>query len=81
MSVRKNVSLHITLTIENILIVFDIQRDLHDRSVSGEYRSTSSQEVGAFTDKTKTPWPVVRKRTIPAEQPPLVGEVSVHFSG
>jgi hypothetical protein len=29
----------------------------------------------------QTPWPVVRKRTIPTEQPPLVGEVSAKFCG
>jgi hypothetical protein len=27
--------------------------------------------------KTKIPWLLVRKRTIPTESPPLVGEVSV----
>jgi hypothetical protein len=31
--------------------------------------------------KTKTPWPLVRKRTIPTERPPLVGEVSANFCG
>jgi hypothetical protein len=25
--------------------------------------------------QTKTPWPLVRKRTIPTERPPLVGEI------
>jgi hypothetical protein len=29
----------------------------------------------------KTPWTVVRKRTIPTEKPQLVSEVSVNFSG
>jgi hypothetical protein len=28
-----------------------------------------------------TPWPLGRKRTIPTERPPLVGEVSVNFCG
>jgi hypothetical protein len=23
----------------------------------------------------QTPWPLVRKRTVPTEQPPLVGEI------
>jgi hypothetical protein len=35
-----------------------------------------------WTGKTKqktTPWPVVRKRTIQTERPPLVGEVSANF--
>jgi hypothetical protein len=27
----------------------------------------------------RTPWPVVRKRTIPTERPPLVDEVSANF--
>jgi hypothetical protein len=31
------------------------------------------------TKKKKTPWLVVRKRTIPTEQPPLVSEVSANF--
>jgi hypothetical protein len=29
----------------------------------------------------KTPWPLFRKRTIPTEGPPLVGEVSANFCG
>jgi hypothetical protein len=29
----------------------------------------------------KTPWPLVRNRTIPTERPPLVGEVSANFCG
>jgi hypothetical protein len=29
--------------------------------------------------KIKTPYPLVRKRTIPTERPPLVGEVSANF--
>jgi hypothetical protein len=32
-----------------------------------------------FNEK-KTPWPVVRKRTIPTEWPPLVDEVSAKFA-
>jgi hypothetical protein len=31
--------------------------------------------------KQNTPWLLVRKRTIPTERPPLVGEVSANFSG
>jgi hypothetical protein len=29
----------------------------------------------------KSPWPVVHKRTIQTERPPLLGEVSANFSG
>jgi hypothetical protein len=33
------------------------------------------------TKKKKTPWPLVRKRTIPTERPPYVGEVNANFFG
>jgi hypothetical protein len=33
----------------------------------------------AYPRKKKTPWLLVRKRTIPTERPPLVGEVSANF--
>jgi hypothetical protein len=36
--------------------------------------------IKMYTNK-KTPWPVVRKRTIPTERPSLVGEVSANFYG
>jgi hypothetical protein len=32
-------------------------------------------QTHTHTHKKKTPWPLVRKRTIPTEQPPLVGEI------
>jgi hypothetical protein len=31
--------------------------------------------------KNYTPWPLVRKRTIPTERPLLVGEVGANFCG
>jgi hypothetical protein len=34
-----------------------------------------------YNKKQKTPWIQSAKRTIPTERPPLVGEVSAHFSG
>jgi hypothetical protein len=34
-----------------------------------------------YTDKLKTSWPLVLKRTIPTERPPHVGEVSATFCG
>jgi hypothetical protein len=37
------------------------------------------ERSGFESEKTKTPWPVVHKRTIPAERPPLVGEVTANF--
>jgi hypothetical protein len=30
---------------------------------------------GGKSEKKRTPWPLVRKRTIPTEQPPFVGEI------
>jgi hypothetical protein len=46
---------------------------------------TSARPTGAFVDKQtnkkRTPWPSVRKRTMLAERPPLVGEVSAKFCG
>jgi hypothetical protein len=37
-------------------------------------------EMSAYKIVIKTtPWPLVRKRTIPTERPPLVGEVSANF--
>jgi hypothetical protein len=37
---------------------------------------SSSALVHSNTNKTKqTPWPLVRKRNIPTERPPLVGEI------
>jgi hypothetical protein len=32
-------------------------------------------------NEKKNPWPLVRKRTIPTERPPHVGEVSANFCG
>jgi hypothetical protein len=32
------------------------------------------------TKQKQSPWPVVRKRTIPTELPPLVGEVSANHA-
>jgi hypothetical protein len=31
--------------------------------------------VSFFRTKNQTPWPLVRKRTIPTERPPLVGGI------
>jgi hypothetical protein len=39
------------------------------------------QELFSKNNKKKTPWPEVRKRTMPTERPQLVGEVSANFSG
>jgi hypothetical protein len=33
-----------------------------------------------INNNNKTPWLLVRKRTIPTERPPLVGEVSANFN-
>jgi hypothetical protein len=36
---------------------------------------------GNHVTKKKPPWPLVGKRTIPTERPPLAGEVSANFCG
>jgi hypothetical protein len=37
--------------------------------------------ISLTENKKQTPWPLFRKRTVPTERPPLVGEVSANFSG
>jgi hypothetical protein len=45
-------------------------------------RGTRLENVDPFSQTpSDTPWTLVRKRTIPTEQPPLVGEVSAKFCG
>jgi hypothetical protein len=34
-----------------------------------------SRYIATATTNKQTPWPLVRKRTIPTERPPLVGEI------
>jgi hypothetical protein len=34
-----------------------------------------SEDSTASLKRKQTPWPLVRKRTIPTERPPLVGEL------
>jgi hypothetical protein len=44
------------------------------------YRPLSQNTLFQFTfvfDNKRTPWPSVRKRTIPTERPPLVGQILV----
>jgi hypothetical protein len=44
-------------------------------------RKVLFQTTRHFKNKKQTPWPVVRKRTIPTERSPLAGEVSANFCG
>jgi hypothetical protein len=37
--------------------------------------TTDVTELKLSLFRTQTPWPLVRKRTIPNEQPPLLGEI------
>jgi hypothetical protein len=48
-------------------------------SVRVRYNANAVTMHGAYL--RKTPWPLVRKRTIPTEGPPLVGEVGANFCG
>jgi hypothetical protein len=43
------------------------------------YQLTSSLVHHVIVTDPKTPWLLVRTRTIPTERPPLVGEVSANF--
>jgi hypothetical protein len=47
----------------------------HSYMQANRYRYESHKKI------KQTPWPVVRKRTIPTERPPLDGEVSANSSG
>jgi hypothetical protein len=42
---------------------------------NGEYILTVLMGSACIVEKKQTPWPLVRKRTIPTERPPLVGEI------
>jgi hypothetical protein len=53
---------------------------------TGRYQITDeffwlSDAMLLYTQNKQTPWFQFAKRTIPTERPPLVGEVSAHFSG
>jgi hypothetical protein len=51
-------------------------------TVSLEYSCPINRVVPTCTSfDLLTPWPLVRKRTILTERPPLVGEVSANFCG
>jgi hypothetical protein len=42
----------------------------------GHHKAPKDQELRDYAPGTKqTPWPLVRKRTIPTERLPLVGEI------
>jgi hypothetical protein len=45
------------------------------------FMGLSPWEANSCLAKLKTLWLLVRKRTIPTERPPLVGEVSANFCG
>jgi hypothetical protein len=49
------------------------------RSVS--WFRTATRGTDATEQKKNAPWLLVRKRTIPTERPPLLGEVSANFCG
>jgi hypothetical protein len=57
----------------------------HSTLISGLHRHTNLQAARRLhwpyfifqaKGKKRTPWPLVRKRTIPTERPPLVDEIS-----
>jgi hypothetical protein len=50
------------------------QFTIYQRFSAGRYKGRS------ITTKQQTPWLLVRKRTIPTERTPLVGEVNANFA-
>jgi hypothetical protein len=57
--------------------IFGPKRD----EVTGGWRKLHNEEPHNLYPSKKNPWLLVRKRTIPTERPPLVGEVSANFCG
>jgi hypothetical protein len=41
----------------------------------GTFRNYQDSITSQRTNKQQVPWPLVRKRTIPTERPPFVGEI------
>jgi hypothetical protein len=48
------------------------QRNIPEDAILHSHRR---ENLKSYTQTKKTPWPLVRKRTIPTERPPLVGEI------
>jgi hypothetical protein len=51
-----------------------VKTDVSEKLSASFIRVTRIGELGK-TNKKQTPWPLVRKRTIPTERPPLVSEI------
>jgi hypothetical protein len=52
--------------------------------VTASFQSLSQMSLACRPSSSatdKTPWPLVRKQTIPTERPPFVGQVSANFWG
>jgi hypothetical protein len=58
-----------------------LEGPLSAKTVICECHKSNIHCRAAILEPLIPPWPVVRKRTIPTELPPLVGEVSANFSG
>jgi hypothetical protein len=58
------------------------EQDLHVFTYQKLCTCHMCENFRILNNKNKqTPWPVVCKRTIPTEKPPLVSEISANFSG
>jgi hypothetical protein len=53
----------------------------NNENVLSQFNQIHALIIKLKKNKKKTPWPLVRKRTIPTEQPPHVGQVSANFRG
>jgi hypothetical protein len=70
------------LYIEFLLLFYRIHLQLVKKlrsKNSNQMFSNRHNTTPLNTSTTYTPWPLFRKRTIPIERPPLVGEVSANF--
>jgi hypothetical protein len=56
-----------------------VRTGVSEKRIVSLIRVTRTGELGVLVatsnGSTKTPWPLVRKRTIPTERPPLVDEI------
>jgi hypothetical protein len=53
-----------------------VRTDVSEELSASFIRMTNIGELGTTKNKqTKTPWPLVRERTVPTERPPLVDEI------
>jgi hypothetical protein len=76
----------LTSWILSIVLFFFILKNVSEAGLLSLSLCKKSTQLGSIDRDSpclipKTPWPLVRKRTILTDRPPLVGEVSANFCG